>query len=248
MTIIEVEKPIVDINNLVIDYGTLRAVDGITLQVYPGESVGLLGRNGAGKSSTLRVLSTSIPFTSGSISVDGLLLDDDREREMARHIIGYCPDVGGIIRTATIREHIGLTLALHGRVHLWNQALELVDRFNLTDHIDKTAAGLSHGMTRRLSVILATLSSQRLLILDEPFDGVDPTGVETALDLVEEAKESGLAVIISTHLQDILARGCDRILILFEGKIVDQGPSEEFEGAAGKERYKSLIEKLSIIT
>lgn len=238
---VSLPAPVVKVEDLVIDYGSVRAVNGISFEVAPGEVLGLLGRNGAGKSSTLRVLSTVAPATEGLVEVAGFDLSRERDAEKARQVIGYCPDVGGVIRSATIREHIGLNLALHNRTHLWNQALELVDRFALTHALDKTAAGFSHGMTRRLSVILAALSSEQLLILDEPFDGVDPVGVETTLELVREAKASGLSVILSTHLQDVLAAGTDRILVAVDGRIVDGGIASEFAGEEGKERYVAAL-------
>lgn len=240
----EKQYPNVTVKNLVVSYGNdTKAVKDISFDIYPGESVGLLGQNGAGKSSTLKVLSTISPATAGEVSISGYDLNDFADADKARQLIGYCPDVGGVIRSATIREHIGLNLALHNKTHLWNQALELVERFNLIDHLDKTTAGFSHGMTRRLSVILAALSSEKLLILDEPFDGVDPVGVQTTLDLIQEAKDSGLSVIISTHLQDVLVKGCDRILVVVNGKIVDSGNSSEFVGEQGKNRYHQNLQK-----
>lgn len=236
------QQPVVQVRDLVITYGKNVAVDGLDLDVYAGESVGLLGDNGAGKSSTMKALATVNPATSGSIFIAGNDLADVRDAEKARNIIGYCPDVGGLIRSATIREHIGLSLRLHHKEYLWDQALKLVDRFNLTRVLDQPTSGFSHGMSRRLSVILAAISSDKLLILDEPFDGVDPIGVDTTISLIEDAKAAGVAIVLSTHLQNVLVRATDRIVVVIRGKVVDSGPSSDFEGEAGVLRYRRNLE------
>jgi ABC-2 type transport system ATP-binding protein len=229
--------PMIQVSDLVVEYGSFRAVDAISFDVAPGEVVGFLGNNGAGKSTTLRTLATVAPATSGDITIAGYNFNKERDVEKARNVIGYCPDVGGVVRSATIREHINLVLSLHNKKHLWDHAMALVENFQLANEIDNPASGFSKGMTRRLSVILAALSSEKVMILDEPFDGVDPLGDETSLNLIRDAKEAGLSIVLSTHLQDVLATACDRVLVMSHGNIVDQGTSEEFSGDIGKKRY-----------
>lgn len=235
--------PLIEIDQLVVQYGSMTAVDGISLTVPAGQSLGILGSNGAGKSSTLKVLACVNPPTSGTVRIAGFDVSSPRQVDEAKAVLGYCPDVGGIIKTATIREHIGITLALHDRVHLWNQALELVDRFQLMKFLDVPAAGFSHGMSRRLSVILAALASKSVLILDEPFDGVDPAGVDITMNLIEEAKSSGLSVVISTHLQNLLTRASDEIVVMKRGRIVDSGASQDFQGESGVLRYRAILDR-----
>lgn len=237
-----VDTNIVDVKNLVINYGKHQAVKGISFNVAPGESVGLLGSNGAGKSSTLKSIACINPPTSGEVLIDGLNTSNPRLAEQARHLIGYCPDVGGLIKTATIREHIALTLALHDKTSLWSQALEIVEAYELINFLDSACSGFSHGMSRRLSTILAIISSQKLLILDEPFDGVDPSGVEITMHYIREAKKSGVSVIISTHLQRLLADSSDRILIMKEGEILANEEASIFQGDAGEEHYRNLLQ------
>lgn len=236
---------VVSVRNLVIRYGDFTAVDDISFEVSRGKVLGILGSNGAGKSSTLRVLAGVIPPFSGNVLINGIDVTAPDKVDKAREIIGYCPDVGGLIKTATIREHIGITLSLHRKLHLWNQALELVDRFDLMDFLDKPTGGFSHGMSRRLSVILAALSAQDVLILDEPFDGVDPNGVNTTIDIINEATSSGLGVILSTHLQTLLTRASDTIAIMSGGKILEGGDAQLFAGAEGETLYEQLIQKVS---
>lgn len=234
---------VVDVENLTIRYHKTLAVNGISFTVEPGEVVGLLGGNGAGKSSTLKVLGGVLNHTSGKVSIDGLEITDYASADAARNVIGYCPDVGGLIPQATLREHIGLSLSLHNRLDLWPQALELVKMFDLEYALDLPSAGYSHGMSRRSSVILATLASSSLLILDEPFDGVDPLGVASVRATIEMAKNAGVAVIVSTHLQDILTESTDRLLIMAKGSILDTVPSREFQGPEGAHRYQETLKK-----
>lgn len=238
----EQAPPTVTVRDLVIKYGDYTAVRGISFDVRPGEVVGLLGGNGAGKSSTMRALATISPAHSGRIIIAGYDVADVRQMERARTHIGYCPDVGGLVRSATPREHIGLTLSMHGKAHLWDNALALVERFNLTRVLDQPTSGFSHGMSRRLSVILAALASNHLLILDEPFDGVDPTGVDETIALINEARDAGLSVILSTHLQEVLTRATDRVLVMVQGQILDDAPAEAYRGDEGVERYVAILE------
>lgn len=235
--------PIVEVKDLKIVYNKNTAVDGISFDIEPGQVVGFLGSNGAGKSSTLKVLGGVLNHTSGSVKIAGHSMEDYHSADLARSVIGYCPDVGGLIPQATLREHIGLSLSFHRRLDLWPQALAMVEIFGLTDVLDTVVAGFSHGMSRRASVILATVSSFSLLILDEPFDGVDPLGVESVQKVIDMAKNAGIAVIVSTHLQDILAKATDEILIMSKGKILDRLPSHELVGDTGIALYRDIIKK-----
>lgn len=233
--------PRVVVKDLIIKYGDKTAVNLISFSVQPGESLGILGSNGAGKSSTMKVISGVNPSRHGSILIDNLNLADIESREQALTEIGYCPDVGGLIKTATVREHIAITLAAHQQLERWDQALRLVERMGLINELDEQTAGFSHGMSRRLSVILAVIASNKVLILDEPFDGVDPSGVEETLGLIEDAKAAGLSVIISTHLQELLVKASDRVIIMKDGEIVEEGSSQRYEGDKGKKRYRNII-------
>lgn len=233
---------LVEVENLKVMYQSFEAVKGINFYSDSGRVLGILGGNGAGKSSTLRSLATVTPASSGNIMVDGVSITDPRHIDYGRSLIGYCPDVGGLIPQATIKEHLTLALNLHNKMHLWDSAVNLVTRFGLGEFLHKQAGGFSHGMSRRFSVVLALLTSQKVLILDEPFDGVDPIGVEETIKAVNEAKAAGLTVIISTHLQSLLVEASDDILIMSRGEIIARGKAEKFRGEEGAELYKSILE------
>lgn len=227
--------------NLVVRYGKVTAVNGLDLTVRSGEVLGLLGGNGAGKSSTLRAIAGVNPPTSGDLYVAGHDMGDSREVEQGRASVGYCPDVGGLWRQATVREHVAMALAFHRSTHLWPQALDLVDEFDLIRVLDRPAAGFSHGMSRRLSVLLATLTARDVLILDEPFDGVDPLGVDATMNAISRARDAGLGVLVSTHLIDLLVSASDRVSVLIGGRCAAQGSAHEFAGEDGKARYAALL-------
>lgn len=232
----------ITVKDLKVTFNGFVAVDNINFEVAPGQVVGILGSNGAGKSTTMKALAGIIRPGSGEIVVDGHALTSLQEEEKAREVIGYCPDVGGLITGNTPREHIQLLLSLHGREKDYDLGLYLVHEIGLDKFLDTPVGGFSHGMSRRLSVILATLASQKVLILDEPFDGVDPIGVDAIEKIIQEAKRNGLAVVVCTHLQSILTRVVDDLVIMKQGKIVDRLPASELEGPDGEALYKKILE------
>ena len=125
--------------------------------------------------------------------------------------------------------------------HWEGRAQELLDRFDLAQAADRVTAGLSHGMSRRLSVVLAAFHGPRLLLLDEPFDGVDPLGVDATLEVVAAARTAGAAVLVSTHLLELAVRACDEAVVLRGGRVVGAAPAGELTGTDGEARYRMLI-------
>lgn len=235
------KKPVIEVKDLTIQFNGFTAVDSINFDVYGGEVVGILGSNGAGKSSTMKVLSGVMKPSSGAVTIDGNLLTSVNEEEEAKKLIGYCPDVGGLVVGATPRSHVQLLLSLDDRKQNYDKGLYLIDRFGLRRFIDTRVGGFSHGMSRRLSVLLAVLSSKKVLILDEPFDGVDPEGEEAITEVVEEARSAGLAVIVCTHRLDLLTAVTDRIVIMNRGKIIESLPAAELEGKEGAKKYRDML-------
>ena len=232
--------PVLTAERLVVDFGSVRAVAGFDLSVGAGSSVALVGRNGAGKSTTMRVLAGVLPATAGTVRVAGH--DARRDPAGVRSVVGYCPDVGGLIPRATPWEHLQLAARLRGLPDGWqDRALALLSRFDLAAAADRTTSGFSHGMGRRLSVLLAAFAEPRLLLLDEPFDGVDPLGVDVTLEVVAEALAGGAAVLVSTHLLPLAVQACQEAVVLRGGVVVGAAPTRELAGDAGRDRYRALI-------
>jgi ABC-2 type transport system ATP-binding protein len=233
-------KPVLLASGLVVDFGAVRAVAGFDLSVGGGASVALVGRNGAGKSTTMRVLAGVLPATSGTVIVAGV--DAAADAAAVRASVGYCPDVGGLIPRATPWEHLQLAARLRGMDDGWQQrAADLLDRFDLADAADRVTAGFSHGMGRRLSVVLAAFHRPPLLLLDEPFDGVDPLGVDATLQVVAEAIADGAAALISTHLLHLAVEACQEAVVLKGGRVVGAAPASELVGETGRAKYRELI-------
>ena len=231
---------LVEVRGLTVSFGAVTAVSGIDLNVAAGNGVALVGRNGAGKSTTLRVLAGAAVASAGQIRICGIDTAVDPEGAKAR--LGYCPDVGGLIPRATAWEHLQLSASLRGLGPDWHErGRELLDRFDLTAAADRITAGFSHGMSRRLSVVIAALAEPDVLLLDEPFDGVDPLGVDATLEEISRARARGAAVLVSTHLIELAVSACDEAVVLRRGQIVAAAPAIELRGESGAEFYRSLL-------
>ncbi len=231
---------VVEVRDLQVAFGRVPAVDGVDLTVPAGAAVGLLGRNGAGKSTTLRVLAGVLPAAGGSVRIGGV--DVLADPFAARAMVGYCPDVGGLIPRATPWEHLELAARLRRLPAGWpDRARDLLERFDLGAEADRVTAGFSHGMSRRMSVVLAAFHRPPVLLLDEPFDGVDPLGVDATLDLIAELRVEGTAVVVSSHLLPLVARATAQSVVLRQGRVVGAAPSTELTGEAGAERYRVLL-------
>jgi ABC-2 type transport system ATP-binding protein len=231
---------LVEVDQLWVRFGEVDAVRGISFSVAPGAATALLGRNGAGKSTTMRVLAGVIPATVGHVRVLG---HDLRVDTMAvKRLTGYCPDVGGLVPRATPWEHLQLAARLR-RLEDWeDNARELLERFDLGAASHRVTAGFSHGMGRRMSVILAAFHRPQVLLLDEPFDGVDPLGVEATLEVIADARARGSAVLVSTHLRELAVQACQEALVLRGGAAVAGMPAVEMSGEAGADAYRALLD------
>jgi ABC-2 type transport system ATP-binding protein len=231
---------VVEARGLTVAFGPVVAVDGFDLSVPARATLALVGRNGAGKSTTLKVLAGVLPPTTGSVSVAGI--DAVRHPDQARARVGYCPDVGGLIPRATPWEHLPLSAPMRSMGAGWEKRAEdLLDRFDLLGEADRVTAGFSHGMGRRMSVVLAAFHEPEVLLLDEPFDGVDPLGVEATMDVISELRATGSAVMVSTHLLELAVQACEQAVVLRRGRVVAAAPATELAGQAGAARYRSLL-------
>ena len=235
-----VTGPLVDVRALWVRFGPVDAVRGIDLAVNAGSAVALLGRNGAGKSTTMRVLAGVIPPTGGLVTVDGL--DIRKDTLAVKRVTGYCPDVGGLVPRATPWEHLQLAARLR-RMDDWeDRARDLLERFDLGAAAHRVTSGFSHGMGRRMSVILAAFHQPLVLLLDEPFDGVDPLGVEATMEVIADARAAGSAVLVSTHLRELAVQACQEAIVLRGGSAVAAVPAVEMTGEAGAGVYRALLD------
>lgn len=232
---------VVTVDNLVVKYEEFTAVKNVSFSVAAGEVRGVLGGNGAGKSTTLRVLGGVIRPTDGNISIGGVSTKTFNGVNKARSLTGYCPDVGGLVSGATPLEHVRLLASLHKDKSLYEKGKAEIERFNLGEFKNTPVSGFSHGMMRRLSVLLAFISARKLLILDEPFDGVDPLGVDIINAVIQDARTAGLGVLVSTHLQNLLVDVSDSINVMSKGELLQVIPAEELAGTGGVDKYTNML-------
>ena len=232
--------PVVEVRGLHVRFGEVEAVAGVDLVAYAGQSTALLGRNGAGKSTTMRVLAAVVPATAGTVLVAG---DDVHQHPlMVKRAVGYCPDVGGLVPRATPWEHLQLAARLRRLPDWESRARDLLERFELGDVAHRVTAGFSHGMGRRLSVVLAALHEPDVLLLDEPFDGVDPIGVEATLEVINDARARGACVLVSTHLRELAVEACSTVSVLRGGSRVATMASSDMLGEEGARAYRGLLD------
>lgn len=200
---------------------TLTAVDNVSLEVSPGEIYGLIGPNGSGKSTTMKALLGLLRPTAGQCAIFGR----DSSRVDSREDVGYLPENPYFYKHLTGRE----TLRFYGRLcGLRGAALklrieELLALVDLTSAGDRRLGGYSKGMLQRIGLAQAIIHDPRLVVLDEPTAGVDPAGSRKIRDLIFELKRRGISVILSSHLLEQVQEVCDRIGIIFRGKMVCEG-------------------------
>jgi ABC-2 type transport system ATP-binding protein len=188
----------------------------------------------------MRVLAGVVPATSGTVVVAG---HDLRDASLAaRRAVGYCPDVGGLVPRATPWEHLQLAARLRRLTDWEPHARDLLERFELGDAANRVTGGFSHGMGRRLSVLLAAFHRPEVLLLDEPFDGVDPTGVEATMDVIGDARARGACVLVSTHLRELAIEACGEVLVLRGGARVATVAAADMAGEDGARAYRGLLD------
>src|ERR671939_773686 len=229
-------EPGIEVNGLVRDFkGGVRAVDGIDLVVRPGEVYGFLGPNGAGKSTTVLMLTTLLPPTAGTARVAGH--DIVREGAQVRRAIGAALQEAALDPLLTGREHMRLQTTLQGVPKAERRARgdALLERVGLMDAADRKVRGYSGGMKRRLDLALALVHRPRILFLDEPTTGLDPSSrADMWKEVARLAHEDGVTVFLTTQYleeADVLA---DRVGIIDKGRIVAEGTPEALKGEHGR--------------
>ncbi|ADE14320.1 ABC transporter related protein [Nitrosococcus halophilus Nc 4] len=197
-------------------YGDLTAVDQVSFEIGQGEIVGLLGHNGAGKTTIMKMLTGYLEPTSGSIEIDGL--DIATHREVVQSYIGYLPENDPLYPEMTVIDYLDYAASLHGvpKGERAERIREAIDSTELSVKATDTIGTLSRGYCQRVGVAQAILHNPRLLILDEPTNGLDPTQVQHMRDLIR-ALSKRATVILSTHILQEVQAICDRVIIIRNG-------------------------------
>ena len=215
--------PVVDIQNLCVNYGRHLAVRNLSLTIPAGEVFGFIGPNGAGKTTTIKVLATLLKPTSGSVRVLGT--DVAHSPQQVRRFIGYAPDSFGVYEDLTVVEYL-LFFAAAYRIERAKRAATVNDVLALTDlagKADSQVDALSRGMKQRLSIARILLHDPQLLLLDEPASGLDPRARIELRELLKELQRMGKTILISSHILHELSQFCTRIGIIEGGQLVAEG-------------------------
>jgi ABC-2 type transport system ATP-binding protein len=233
--------------DLVKQYGKFTAVDGVTIEVKPGEIHGFLGPNGAGKTTTLRMIAGLLRPSSGRVVVNGH--DLATEPEAAKASLGFIPDRPFIYEKLTAAEFLRFHGGLYGldgtgimpRVH------EMLDLFELRKWENELVESFSHGMKQRLVMCAAFLHRPQAVAVDEPMVGLDPRGARLIKDVFRRMSERGVAILMSTHTLEVAQEMSHRISIILKGRIIAQGTVDEVcqRAGGGDDQLTSVFLKLT---
>ena len=216
-------EPLIVAHQLVKRFGDFTAVDGIDVQVQPGEVFGFLGPNGAGKSSTMRMIGCVSPVTSGSLRLFGL--DPATHGAKIRARIGVVPQLDTLDTELSVQENLWLYGRFFDlpRAEAKRRAVELLEFAQLSDRADSVVDNLSGGMKRRLSIARSLINNPELLLLDEPTTGLDPQARHVLWDRLYRLKQEGVTQVLTTHYMDEAEQLCDRLVVMDQGRIVAEG-------------------------
>ena len=231
-------KKIIEVKDLVKNYGDFEAVKSISFDVMEGEIFGLLGPNGAGKSTTLEIIETLRKKTSGKVLVDGL--DLDTSPNDIKKIIGVQLQTSGYYPSLKLTELLELFAGLYNQQIDTNYYLNLV---NLTDKAKAKYKELSGGQKQRFSVATTLINKPKIIFLDEPTTGLDPQARRNLWDLIREIRKNGTTIIITTHYMDEAEVLCDRVAVIDSGRVIAiDSPDKLIDDlvATGFERPKSV--------
>jgi len=225
--------PMIAVHDLVKKYGTFTAVNGVSLDVPPGEIHGFLGPNGAGKTTTIRMIAGLLKPTSGRILVNGH--DLALNPEHAKASLGFIPDRPFLYEKLTagefLRFHGGL-YGLNGPV-VTDRVREMLDLFELARWEHELVESFSHGMKQRLVMCAAFFHRPHAVLVDEPMVGLDPRGARLIKDVFRTMSRRGVAILMSTHTLEVAQEMCDRISIILQGRIIARGTVPEVRAMSG---------------
>ncbi|MBQ3374677.1 MAG: ABC transporter ATP-binding protein [Oscillospiraceae bacterium] len=215
-----------------------KAVDDVSLSVMSGDIYGFIGHNGAGKSSTIRAVVGVLDFNEGEILIDGHSVKD--EPMACKRITAYIPDNPDLYENLTGIQYLNFVADVFSISAAEREASirKYADLFEITDALGDLIGSYSHGMKQKVAIISALIHSPRLLVLDEPFVGLDPKATFTLKEIMREMCEEGTAVFFSTHVLDVAEKLCNKVAIIKKGRIIAAGTMEELtEGHSLEEAF-----------
>ena len=218
--------------------GNKKAVDDISLSVMGGDIFGFIGHNGAGKSTTIRAVVGVLDFTEGEITIDGHSVK--REPIACKRVTAYIPDNPDLYENLTGIQYLNFIADVFGIGAAEREARiqKYADLFEITDALGDLIGSYSHGMKQKAAIISALIHEPKLLVLDEPFVGLDPKATFTLKEIMREMCQKGTAIFFSTHVLDVAEKLCNKVAIIKHGRIIASGTMEELtEGHSLEEAF-----------
>ena len=236
---------LVEINRVTKSFGSKEALKDVSFAVPAGQICGLLGPNGAGKTTLFRLLMGILKATEGSLLIDGR--DAFEERVEVKRLIGFLPDEPVFYSYLSGREVLELSAAMHGMDALdaFHRLTPVIAKLRMADDINNYAEDYSRGMKKKLGLLLAMIHEPKLLVLDEPTNGLDVESTHLFYDLIAETSQQGTTVLFSTHLMDHVTKLCSHAVIINEGTLVAKGSLDDLLSAYGESSLEDVFLKLT---
>ena len=219
-----------NIQHLTKTYGDKKAVDDLTLHIAPGEIYGFIGHNGAGKTTTLKSCCGILRFDAGEITVAGKSIRTDPIA--CKQVMAYIPDNPDLYEFLSGVKYLNFIADVYGvgKTERETRIRNYAERFGLTDDLAQPISEYSHGMKQKLAVISALLHEPKLILMDEPFVGLDPTASHQLKTIMREHCDRGGAIFFSTHVLEVAEKLCDKVAIIRSGRLVASGTMEAVKG------------------
>ena len=224
------EKNMLKIEHLIKIYGDKKAVDDLSLHIKPGEIYGFIGHNGAGKTTTLKSIVGILQFDSGEIYIDGRSIKESPIE--CKKNFAYIPDNPDLYDFMTGIKYLNFIADIFGVEESVRQERirKYAEMFEITDDLTQPIASFSHGMKQKLAIIAAWIHNPKLIIMDEPFVGLDPKAAHLLKGMMRDVCDNGGAIFFSTHVLEVVEKLCDKVAIIKGGKLIRSGTMEEVKG------------------
>lgn len=224
------EKNMLKIEHLIKIYGDKKAVDDLSLHIKPGEIYGFIGHNGAGKTTTLKSIVGILQFDSGEIYIDGRSIKESPIE--CKKNFAYIPDNPDLYDFMTGIKYLNFIADIFGVEESVRQERirKYAEMFEIADDLAQPIASFSHGMKQKLAIIAAWIHNPKLIIMDEPFVGLDPKAAHLLKGMMRDVCDNGRAIFFSTHVLEVAEKLCDKVAIIKGGKLIRSGTMEEVKG------------------
>ena len=219
-----------NIENLTKTYGEKKAVDDLTLHINPGEIYGFIGHNGAGKTTAIKSCCGILPFDQGEIFIKGMSVKENPLE--CKKVLAYIPDNPDLYEFMTGIQYLNFIADIFAVEADRRQTLigKYADIFEITDDLAQPVGAYSHGMKQKLAIISALIHEPELIIMDEPFVGLDPKASHRLKEIMRNICREGGAIFFSTHVLEVAEKLCDKVAIIKKGKLIKEGTTEEVRG------------------